>query len=223
MIKYFTIYGERCSGTNFLESSIINNFKIDITWNYGWKHFFGNYDFSIKKKETDETLFIGIIRDPINWLDSLYKNPHHIPQHNRLSPNEFLLNEHYSTIDNYSSIEEHADRNIITKKRYKNIFELRQVKTNYLIYFMPAYVKNYVFIKYEDLKNNYDFVLLDIQQKFNLIRHNNNNMPFFRTIKYKGLSEENDYKEKTISFTNEIINIIKNNLDIEQECNLGYL
>lgn len=222
MIKYFTIYGERCSGTNFLESAIKNNFKIDITWNYGWKHFFGNYDFTNKNKDIDQTLFIGIIRDPIKWLDSLYRNPHHIPHHNRISPNAFLLNEHYSTIDNYSPIEEQSDRNIITKKRYKNIFELRQVKTNYLIYFMPAYVKNYIFVRYEDLKNNYDFILLDIQQKFNLIRHNTNT-PFFRIIKYKGHKEANDYKEHSVSFTNEIINIIKNNLDIEQERILGYL
>jgi hypothetical protein len=221
-VKYFTIYGERCSGTNFLESAIINNFKIEVTWNYGWKHFFGNYDFSNRNKEIDETLFIGIIRDPISWLDSLYKEPHHIPYHNRLSLNTFLLNEHYSTIDNYSSIEEYADRHIITKERYKNIFELRKVKNNYLIYFMPTYVKNYIFIRYEDLKNNYEFILSHIQEKFNLIRYDEN-IPFLKIIKYKGSPEQADYKEKNISFSKEIINKIKENLDIEQENILGYL
>ena len=33
-IKYFTIYGERCSGTNFLESAIKENFELEITWKY---------------------------------------------------------------------------------------------------------------------------------------------------------------------------------------------
>ena len=28
MISHFTIFGERCSGTNFLESAILENFKI---------------------------------------------------------------------------------------------------------------------------------------------------------------------------------------------------
>ena len=41
MIKKVTIYGERCSETNYLEQLLINNFDIDITWKYGWKHFFG--------------------------------------------------------------------------------------------------------------------------------------------------------------------------------------
>jgi hypothetical protein len=45
MIKKFTIMGERCSGTNFLEQIILSNFHINITWEYGWKHFFGFYDF----------------------------------------------------------------------------------------------------------------------------------------------------------------------------------
>ncbi len=33
------IYGERCSGTNYLEDVITKNFNVDITWEYGWKHF----------------------------------------------------------------------------------------------------------------------------------------------------------------------------------------
>ena len=93
-IKYFTIYGERCSGTNFLEELITNNFNITITWKYGWKHFFGFYNFK-KTQEENETLFIGIVRNPIDWLYSFHTNPHHIPPHNRPLMN-FLNNEFYS-------------------------------------------------------------------------------------------------------------------------------
>jgi len=39
-IKYFTILGERCSGTKFLEAAIVKNFNLKITWEYNWKHFF---------------------------------------------------------------------------------------------------------------------------------------------------------------------------------------
>lgn len=223
-IKYFTIYGERCSGTNFLEASIITNFNIEVTWEYGWKHFFGNYIFDKTNQRQNETLFIGIVRDPIEWLDSFYKEPHHIPQQNKVSPDAFLLNQHYSTIDNYSPIEEMADRHIITKERYKNIFQLRQVKNNYLIYFMPAYVNNYVFIKYEDLNAHYDVILSDIQKKFNLKRHQNNSSPnFTKIIKYKGFAQESAYIKKSINFSKKYIDIIKNNLDKEQEKQLGYL
>ena len=40
-IKNFTIFGERCSGTNYVQQLILKNFDTEITWKYGWKHFFG--------------------------------------------------------------------------------------------------------------------------------------------------------------------------------------
>lgn len=39
MITKCTIYGERCSGTNYLQNIITENFDVTITWEYGWKHF----------------------------------------------------------------------------------------------------------------------------------------------------------------------------------------
>ena len=41
MLKKVTIYGERCSGTNYLENLLLLNFDIEIVWDYGSKHFFG--------------------------------------------------------------------------------------------------------------------------------------------------------------------------------------
>ena len=41
MLRKYAIYGERCSGTNYLENIININFDVKITWEYGWKHFFG--------------------------------------------------------------------------------------------------------------------------------------------------------------------------------------
>ena len=57
MIKQVTIYGERCSGTNYLEQLLLSNFEVEITWEYGWKHFFGHADLS----NSDDVLFIGIV------------------------------------------------------------------------------------------------------------------------------------------------------------------
>ena len=48
MVKYFTIYGERCSGTNFIERAIVKNFEIELTWKYDYKHFFGFHEFKEK-------------------------------------------------------------------------------------------------------------------------------------------------------------------------------
>ena len=61
MIKKYTIYGERCSGTNYLENIIDINFDVNLTWEYGHKHFFGHQD--NKLKNSDDTLFICIVRN----------------------------------------------------------------------------------------------------------------------------------------------------------------
>ena len=72
-VKKYTIYGERCSGTNYLEN-IIN---VNITWDYGWKHFFGFQDDKLKK--SDDTLFICIVRNLPDWINSFYREKYHLP------------------------------------------------------------------------------------------------------------------------------------------------
>ena len=45
MITKFTILGERASGTTFLQHAIRENFNLSVTWEYGFKHFFGFSDY----------------------------------------------------------------------------------------------------------------------------------------------------------------------------------
>uniref|UniRef100_A0A6C0B000 Sulfotransferase domain-containing protein n=1 Tax=viral metagenome TaxID=1070528 RepID=A0A6C0B000_9ZZZZ len=160
MIKNVTILGERCSGTNYLENLININFKTEITWEYGWKHFFGFNDF----KNSDNTLFIGIVRDPYDWINSFYRERHHLPKQYRIL-NTFLYKEIYSVNDNVSNLEIIEDRNIYTKERYKNIFELRHTKLQFLIKDMPKLVKHYILIKYEDLLTNFNETMNKIKIK----------------------------------------------------------
>ena len=149
MTKFVTIYGERCSGTNYLEALINTNYDTEVRWHYGWKHFFGFHDL----KNSDDTLFIGIIRNPYDWINSLYRDKHHLPSINTTSIDSFLNNEFYSITDDGSEIM--RDRNIYTKERYKNIFEMRHTKNKFLIEDMPLLVKNYLLITHEELL--YDF------------------------------------------------------------------
>lgn len=149
MTKFVTIYGERCSGTNYLEALLTTNYDVEVQWKYGWKHFFGFHNL----KNSDDTLFIGIIRNPYDWINSLYRDKHHIPAINTSSIDNFLNNEFYSIQDNGSEII--RDRNMYTKERYKNIFEMRHTKNKFLIEDMPTLVKNYLLITHEELL--YDF------------------------------------------------------------------
>lgn len=216
MVKYFTIYGERCSGTNFLLHAIEDNFDLEFTNKYVWKHFFGHYNFKNTDEEND-TLFICIVRNPITWIDSFYKKLHHIPVENRLNIHSFLFNKFYSIYDDGSEILD--DRNIITKERYKNIFELRYMKNDFLINKMPKLVKNVILIRYEDLRDKYDTVLDFIKMKFDLKKKHEQ---YKRIDSYKGYKKV-PYVKKLVELRPKIINIIKKNLNDEQEKSLGYV
>jgi len=55
---------------------------------------------------------------------------------------------------------------IYTKNRYKNIYELRKVKYDYLLNDLPKKVKHYYFLKYEDLRDDYENTLDKIYMQF---------------------------------------------------------
>jgi hypothetical protein len=235
-IKKFIIYGERCSGTNFLENAILENFHIEISWEQGSKHFFcfNNYD----KRNFDDTLYIGIIRHPIYWINSFSKELYHVPEINRKSLHNFLFNEFYSVNDEiekapklqtvlfnnkaqkknkYTTMTE--DLNYKTNKKYKNIFELRKIKNEYLMDIMPTKVKNYILINYENLLNNYDETLEFIKNKFNLTQKYTT---FKKIQKYKKSESYNFVRQRQITLSQIVIDIIWKNLDTEQESKLGY-
>ena len=235
-IKKFIIYGERCSGTNFLENAILENFDVEISWEQGSKHFFcfNKYD----KRNFDDTLYIGIVRNPIYWINSFSKELHHVPEINRHDLRNFLFNEFYSVNDEietapklqtilfnnkpqkvyrYSTMNE--DLNYITNKKYKNIFELRKIKNDYLMNVMPTKVKNYILINYEKLLNNYEETLEFIKNKFNLTQKHST---LKKIQKYKKSDTYNFVQQRQITLTPFIVNIIWKNLDTEQESKLGY-
>ena len=151
------IYGERCSGTNYLEKLLVLNFQVEIIWDYGWKHFFGFADLS----GTDDVLFIGIIRGLNDWANSLYRIKHHLPDSLRTDVRSFLENEFYSVDRSIGEIM--TDRNMETNERYRNIFELRLTKNRWLTDRMPSLVKNYCLIIYEDLVSNFEATMSRLQ------------------------------------------------------------
>lgn len=232
-IKKFAILGERCSGTNFLEESLTNNFNLEYTAEYGNKHFFcyNNYN------NSQETLFIGIVRNPVYWINSFSKELYHIPEINKDLKN-FLTNEFYSVEENFQNMNNlnnnifimnnklnmkkklnPKDLNYLTGKKYKNIFELRKVKNNFLMNVMPKKVQNYILINYEDLLYNYNETLQIIKDKFNLVQKHSE---FIKINKYKKSDTHNFVKQREITLRNDLIQLIWKILDIEQENSLGY-
>jgi hypothetical protein len=233
-IRYFTILGERCTGTNFVQHAIEKN--MNITYVKGEKHFFGNREFRQssslpKTKEEidfdrfdaispDELLVICMIRHPIDWIDSFLKNPHHVPPENICLVRSFLSNEWYSVYKDgiRANTEIMEDRNWKTKERYKNVFEMRTMKSAYLLDEVPKQYPHTYFLRYEDARDDYEATLNTIADRFQLTRKTNS---LVRIEKYKGTFREK-YTKKPIRLPPETQDLIWSNVDKEMERRMGY-
>lgn len=202
MISEFQILGERCSGTTYIARVLELNFDIKQTQKFHSKHFFGFSEY----KNSDNVLFIGIVRNAHTWINSLYKQPWHLSYNScknttailnnqiySMKPHETRKNQPKADLNKHGNkkksegVEMLEDRNIYTGERYKNIFELRYTKLNYQIEDMPHKVKHYIFIKYEDLRDNF----IETMNKFKEIKELNiknldqfpQNTPYYKTSK----------------------------------------
>lgn len=203
MLNKFTIYGERCSGTNYVEQLICSNFDVSLTWEHGFKHFFGFMNIS----NSDDTLFIGVVRDPVKWINSLYIKPHHICKECKHNKGAFLNKPMYSQPNDWDSKKYYGphykffgeDRHIYTRKRYKNIFEMRHTKLRFLVDDMPKKVKHYLLIRYEDLLQNFEATMEKIKNAGLMVK--------------PGISFPVNY---TANMTGNIVNTTKPVFDINQ-------
>lgn len=215
LLSQYTVFGERCSGTNYLVQLMNANFNIPLTYEYGHKHFFGHTDLSAANNVSD-TLFLGIIRHPIYWLNSFFKEQHHIP--NRPKPlYNFLFDEFYSMNDDGTIIEK--DVNYMTGTRYKNIFEMRFYKNYYLLNILPTQVPHSFLITYENLRDNTADVLGNIATKFGL----EPKLPLYQNIDYYKDTPAVPYVKKDIVLPRKCIIACMRHLNMYQERRLGFI
>jgi hypothetical protein len=219
-IKNFFIFAERCSGTHFLEQAFFENFHIDyLSKNHVRRHFFGHEDDVYTEDEIETTLFVCLVREPVEWVDSVFRSQYHVPVENGKNIDNFLNNEWYSVYDPIYDINEiPEDRHLITKERYKNIFEMRRVKQDYLLNKLKHRVKHSIIIRYEDLRDDYKNTLDFIRYRYLLDVKSSDYKPI---IKYKG-RQDALYCKKDVSLSVDAINLIKRSIDVNQERFLGY-
>jgi hypothetical protein len=233
-LQNFTIFGERSSGTELLSKLMIQNFDLPYTQQFGSTHFFGFYDFN--NIFTEQTLFLSIVREPVDWLNAFYQNPQYVPLENQ-ELSAFLSKPFYSlwtgtnglartngSTDSTITVSTshntnlsyfipdliHEDLHIHTKQQYNTIFELRKVKTDYLTKEIPKIVKHTVLIRYEDLVENTKLVLETLQGQFKLTHID---------TQYKLLPND---PITPLSLDDETKQYILANLDSVQENKLGY-
>lgn len=217
-MEYFTIYGERCSGTIFTEFAIKTNFHLQYIRNE--KHCFGHDNDFKDIKDSDRTLFVFVVRHTIDWIDSFYKRHHHVPPELLKSATDFMTKEWYSIyeVGNLKGKEIMEDRNMYTKERYKNLFELRRTKIRYVLEEIAPKVKHFYLLRYEDLRDHFEETLEKLGTLFNLRKKHPD---FIKIKKYKGTYHAL-FEKKPILLSNEEQEYIKAHIDKEQEESIGY-
>lgn len=210
-MKKYCLYGERCSGTNYIQNLIRENFNADRVENFGHKHFFGFASFD----NSDDVLFISVIRNLFDWINSFYLKMHQLPlKYEKISSDlkryKFLNEEFFSFSDadgnRDTSHEIMNDRNIYTGERYKNIFELRHTKNKFLIDDLPNKVKNHILLRYEDFLDDFENTMnkingvgLEIKCKnsfpTNVLTYKNTKIKFTKN-EYSEFSKEEIFNNK---------------------------
>ncbi len=181
MIRYVQIFGERCSGTNFVAHLVKNNLdNIELTKDFGGKHWFikDHYPRSRPNESTDfqcirplrdhsDTLFLCLFRNPYDWVRSIREKPYHARNHNGLILREFIrkpwhsfeharLNRHWpQRDDNFWFIEEAI-----------NILHLRSMKIEHLLN-LQNQVDNICFVNYEKISED-ENILNTIADQFQI-------------------------------------------------------
>ncbi|QIG59343.1 hypothetical protein [Dishui Lake virophage 2] len=187
MINQFAVFGERCSGTTYLEELLHSNFGLPITDKFGLKHFWKMTDF----EDSNTTLFIGIERELLSWLDSFAKTPHQVVPYKPLDYQALF----------FSPIVSYIGKDVVEK--WDNIMECRTQKSQIIHFLLPNLVKNYYFISYEDLVADPIGFLEKLREQFGLIPIK----PFENWEYYK--REKTLYKKKPIIIPPEVIQQLK--------------
>lgn len=168
----------------------------------GYKHFFGFQEEALRSNNYNDTLFICIIRHPVDWINSLSRTSWHLPWTITENLDTFLSSEIYSVSDrpflkpSPSGKEIATDRNIYTNNRYKNIFELRHTKIKWMVEDLPKKVKHCILIRYEDLLTDFNNTMVKIRDTGLRLKSDIDfpvNVSMYKDIKNK------KYKKKTKS------------------------
>jgi len=161
-IKNIKIFGERNSGTTYLEQLLKKNLQdVNIFSSYykggtGWKHGFPKIELF---NNLNDVLFIFIIRDSDSWIKSMFINPYHYKKPNNM--HEFITNK--LVID-----ENRKDHDVnIYEYEKQNIIDLRYSKIESYLNFYKN-VNNAIIINLNYLQDNYTCFINFLNEKYKL-------------------------------------------------------
>lgn len=241
MKKKIKVFGERNTGTNYIEKLIENNLDIEIIsgivprpflWltlgtekgrdlyfkmfyerTFGWKHSVAP-DSEKMAKAGEHIVFIAAFKNPYSWLLSLYKKPYHLGEAKRESFAAFLESP-CPTVgrENYGPA-------------FKNPVEMWNIKNrSYLDLQEKA---NLYPLRYEDLLENPGKVIDDIGDKFSISLRKKGFQNIEKSTKEPGRKNFDFYRNYYLqeewkkNLDSKALTIINGSLDHDLAKSLGY-
>ena len=203
MKSSIAIYGERCSGTNLMESLVRKNSDLKLVYPFGFKHF-PNIGITPEKLEESRGIpVIILIRHPEEWLRSLYLNPWHaIDSVRQLEFPDFIRAEWRTHWAEESGTEEddiqygkpiREDLDLETGDFYRNPMELRNGKIR-LFKKIANIAEHCVWVRLEDLVRDQESLFIQTCQELGF------EIPD-RTIPVKAYKGKESFKRKVIRIT----------------------
>lgn len=176
-ITILKLYGERCSGTNYVETLLTRNFPaLSMGRRYNWeKHNFVNPPFTLETQ-----LAVVVVRDVFDWLRSLHRSPHQVGYWYRKVDFSGFLRHEWSSIFNGFLIERQRqfpvrfkevmyERHPLTGERIANVVALRNLKLQSHLKVRALY-RHWVILRFEEARDTPEAVLDALAERFALVR-----------------------------------------------------
>jgi hypothetical protein len=232
-IRRFLVYGERNSGTNFVDALLRQNFPAleaergDSGRNwflYGWKH-----GFPTMIAAPPDMLAVVMVRDPVAWVGSLHAKPWHAGRRLRGLPiADFIRAEWVSVIDDRGfgvrkgdprwGQELLWDRDPATGLRFQNVLRLRNAKTAGFLR-MCGMFGNHAVVRYEDAARDAAGLVQAVASRFGMVQA----AEFSPVVAERGNARSGSYRPKAYAdLSPEDLAFLWSELDRDQEARLGY-
>ncbi|MEM6888920.1 MAG: hypothetical protein AAF636_12360 [Pseudomonadota bacterium] len=227
-VTEFTVFGERSTGTNYAQNLISRNFSdLQRTSTFPWE----KHSYVATPIAKPNALAMVIVREPIRWMQSLYRNPHQVGDWSHdLSFSMFIRHEWSSVFDGWlfprqksfqaKGHELMLDRHPLTGDRPENIVELRNWKMQSYGR-IPSLYRNWLIVRYEDLCAAPGQFLESLATTYKLIAPS----AYLTEIEDVSNLAANSSREKAPypDVTAQDRAFILGKIDVEQERRFGYL
>jgi len=171
-IEQMQVWGERCSGTNYVNVLTRKNTKCAMTRSMGWKH-----GFVQRNAIPANTLLICSMRNSTSWIKSLFHKPWHATQEVQgASFSEFIRMPFDTRVDQVKYFPNsqvgdviQQDRHPITGDAFETPFAMRAAKHEALLG-LRARGCNVVLVHFERVLANPQGFINDIHRDFGIAR-----------------------------------------------------